>query len=741
MPTASLPTRILGISLSALLLGTALVGAASLPAIASTVAPLNGWQCEFTDPSNTATLVTTEPCLVVSKTSDLNPLGEDVTVRGFNFEEDTPGSAATRPPLFTSPGPGKFGGTFIAVGNFADVWKPSEGAPTSSRSQSLVNWAVLNEDVATINSGRFSGGIGLDPIGGTFETTFRVDGTMSSNNFGVFTFAGGGAVVPSFELEVPLAFTPSSAPRIAIASSPAQPLPDQPFSLEVLVNPDDAGGTVTLSGRGVANQTRTVENGTAFFTIPATVGGLYSWSIAFTPTQPLVNTARTLGFSLAIDDGSGTALRVSEPAEGGFLRWGVKSSFRSYITGSIAQGSISTTDAGRTGSEFVFGQSQPVLDTDTWNEVAYRGAVSFRGHGGILNATLANPRITKFSNSQATLSVEYGGSRVSLASLNLARATTSVNDSVITYTNTPATLLVSGTTVFSFNGASFYPAGTALDSVTFSVGSVAEAITDTVVVDTYTAPEPSFAETNGAFANLANVVGACDIADASFQWGIKEAFRAYVSGAIAQGEWQLAEGAGYETPRFSFAHQSGSMNPENTRGLLRFEGLVNFTGHEGILDVSLSNPTIGIESESEAMIYLDFEGQSMDGQETSAAQLPFATLDLSSATTVREGRQLIVTEASAVLTAEGARALGAYEEGAVLDSVNFTVLTALDCAEYGAVASEMGSQDLSAAAAGKAPSPALSLGLASLLGFGGLALGGAGAWFGRDFLAKRKVRI
>lgn len=681
--------------------------------------------CEF-DEANT--LVTTTACLQVSKTTDVNPVGETITVKGFNYTPNPPATSATRPPLT-----GKFAGVYVVVNKFPDVWQPSLGGSRPSQTTNLeTRWGVLAEDLATIG-GESRGGIVVSPEG-TFETTVTVraewDSMPTTGTFGIYTFGGGGAIIPDFERSVALTFTPSKAPRIALASNPAQPEPDQPFSLEVLVNPDEAEGELTLSGSGVTAQTSRIEDGIATFSVPSTPGGLYTWQIAFTPDEPLLFDARTVSFSFAVDDGTGTALNLFDTSEleSGYLRWGVKSTFRSYVTGPIAKGSITTSEAGRAGSEFLFGQAQPVLDGASWSQVPYRGAVTFRGHDGLMNVTLANPRITRVDERTATLSVDYAGSRVSLARLDLSRASQSVSNGLVTYQNSPATLLSTGTSVFSFQGSGFYAAGDALDPVTFSIGAVAAALGDTVI-DSYVPPEPEFTTENGLFAQLASVEGACTVADASMTWGIKESFRSYVSGAIAKGEWQVADGARYETPEFGFSHSEGSLSTESLRGLLRFAGLVNFTGHDGLLDVSLSNPVLGIESDAQATLYLTFEGQTMDGVATSESDIPFARVDLSSAVVTRDGRSVTVTNAPALLTAEGATALGSYQAGDQMDPVSFTVLTGLDCA-----ASPAGVQgaEVQSVAGGNPPAvanPAAGLGFAAVAALIGLAVGGSAVWF------------
>ena len=107
------------------------------------------------------------PTVTVSKTDALNAAGETVTVTGTGFVAGDATSGA-RPPLA-----GKFAGSYVVFGRFADVWKPSESAPSASRAGSGdVKWAVPAADMAAIG-GATAGAIELK-ADGSFETTLTV---------------------------------------------------------------------------------------------------------------------------------------------------------------------------------------------------------------------------------------------------------------------------------------------------------------------------------------------------------------------------------------------------------------------------------------------------------------------------------------------------------------------------------------------------------------------------------------
>ena len=660
------------------------------------------------------------PQVWVSKTTNLNPLGEEVTIIGRGFVP-ADGRNGRRPPLLN-----EFGGSFVVFGKFQDVWKPSLGAPSTNRKVSEQRWAVLPEHVSRIG-GVAAGAVAIN-ANGTFETTLtvraRFDGMPDTGNLGIFTFAGSGAIVPEFEIETPLSFTPSRAPLMAFASSPVQPQPDQAFTLSVLVNPANAEGSLSLRRPGLSTLSATIENGAASFSVPPVPGGRYVWDMAFTPVEPLLFSETTQGYALTIGETVLPEFTTQTSSGAGYFRWGVKSSFREYVTGPIAKGSIDLSGAGRAGSQFIFGQSQSVGALSEITSVNYAGAVRFLGHQGVLNVSLANPRVVITSPSSGLLSVEVGGTRTNIASLNLAGGSKSQTDTSLSYTNVPATLLSSGQSVFSFQGDSFYQAGATLDPVSFSVGGVAEEAPASFLFDSFTPEEPDFeigAETQLAPAALP---GECALADAMLTWGFKESFRSYISGTIAQGEWGVSDSATYETPAFSFPYRSGSIGVGLADSDIAFDGTVTFAGHDGVLTTRISNLRFVSQGEEKATVFLDIAGTTMDGVEVARTNVAFADIDLAAARIVTEGSTITISEAPATLSAEGSRAFGTYPAGEALDPLTVIIMPSLDCATT--------TTELPDAA-----NPGVPWSMAALLGAGALGVGVGGTWLVGRFIRRQ----
>ncbi|MCS5722693.1 cell wall-binding repeat-containing protein [Herbiconiux sp. CPCC 203407] len=151
------------------------------------------------------------PVVSVSKTEGLNPDTDVVTVTGTGFSPNAPATSGTRPPLA-----GKFGGAYVAFGSFADVWKPSEGAPRASRTTADTKWILEAADVATVG-GAAAGAVAID-ADGSFQVDITVEkdfeGALADGNYGIYTYPGSGAVYAPFETYTPISFGAAVPTRI-----------------------------------------------------------------------------------------------------------------------------------------------------------------------------------------------------------------------------------------------------------------------------------------------------------------------------------------------------------------------------------------------------------------------------------------------------------------------------------------------------------------------------------------------
>jgi hypothetical protein len=175
-----------------------------------------------------------------------------------------------------------------------------------------------------------------------------------------------------------------------------------------------------------------------------------------------------------------TATWGATQVSSGVLEWGVKESFRSYISGPIARGEWTLVRATETSSgAFRWTKSFGDYDLGTASgTVGFVGSVRFIGHEGALDLTLSRPRV-RFASGGASLVVDVRGkaldggdvfeqASVEFAALDLASTTCQTSSRSVTCTGVPATLTSAGAAGFG----GFYEAGASLDpvSVSFAVG-------------------------------------------------------------------------------------------------------------------------------------------------------------------------------------------------------------------------------------------------------------------------------
>jgi hypothetical protein len=174
-------------------------------------------------------------------------------------------------------------------------------------------------------------------------------------------------------------------------------------------------------------------------------------------------------------DPAGAAPR---PAVAGHLDWGVKASFRAYVTGPIAGGSITTSGGASTNMDGTFRFPLASGSRDASAETvssSHNGSVRFVGHSGALDLTLSDLRVS-ISGTTGSL---VGDARtkgfadptpvlyddVTLATLDLTSITPVTTADTATYSGVPVSLTAAGSTAF----AGFYPAGTAMDPLTLRI--------------------------------------------------------------------------------------------------------------------------------------------------------------------------------------------------------------------------------------------------------------------------------
>ncbi|MEU9847135.1 HtaA domain-containing protein [Streptomyces sp. NPDC047985] len=366
------------------------------------------------------------------------------------------------------------------------------------------------------------------------------------------------------------------------------------------------------------------------------------------------------------------AQAASRTVQGGRLDWGIKSSFQSYVTGPVANGSWSLSGGAATvgGSQFRFHSATGSYDPATGAfSAGFSGGVRFVGHrkadgGNELDLFLSRPtiRITGGRGTVLadTVSKERGTGRVTsaaqvpLATLGLSGIDMRGGATPIALTNVPATLTAQGAKAF----AGYYTAGTPLDPLSLSVDTSAPAGKPDVAASPKEADEKAKETTKDEKA-------AGRVEDAAVDWGVRRTFREYVTGSVGKGKWTLADGAQDGGALFRFPRGKGTYDPKGQTLDARFAGSVRFTGAGG-LDLELSSVAVRVTNGT-GTLSADVRD---DGERKKAVPLvTFAAKEFAA-----KNGLAVLTEAPATLTADGAGAFGSlYKAGTAMDPVSLAV--------------------------------------------------------------------
>lgn len=207
------------------------------------------------------------------------------------------------------------------------------------------------------------------------------------------------------------------------------------------------------------------------------------------------------------------------------------------------------------------------------------------------------------------------------------------------------------------------PARTVLTGAAFACG----AILTTGLFAVPAAAAPASAEESSGDA------ASCDVSRAELAWGVKESFRSYISGSIANGEWTTENGAGYETPNFLWATDTGSVDADLGSGEIAFIGSVHFTGHGGALAMDIADPVIEFDGDDAYLLLNIGATDNADEEAPEGGEVRAAKLQLDGALDTQTD-QLSITEATTLLTSAGANAFngeyGSYAAGDEMDPVS-----------------------------------------------------------------------
>lgn len=416
--------------------------------------------------------------------------------------------------------------------------------------------------------------------------------------------------------------------------------------------------------------------------------------------------------------------------ESGTLSWDIRESFLKYLTG-FAHGSVNVEGMEKTAAGgFKYTQASGVYNPETkTGQINFAGTAEFTGHNGQLKSTIKNMRLVVV-NGKGTLVADVDaltrdGKSVSKTGLAIAEVDlsgASVKDGVFSAQHAAVALTAEGSDVL-FAGQ-YRGADNAMAPLSFSVKLSEQTAENTVEVPRVSENKSSdnkgsengssdnnssnssgnsgangsgsngSAGTSGSVSNGGSSSngsvsnnpaqpvcvpvtrtrevqeqGASDgtIKSANLGWGVRDSFRNYVRGGIANGSWEL-NGTSYSSDAFNWSNGTGTF--KGGKGSISFSGSVRFTGHHGILDTTIANPRLEINGNS-GTLYATMNSNDPSGKATNYGEVALLKVDLSGLQSSSDA--VSVNGAATTLTAEGAKAFaGFYDAGKDMAPLSFS---------------------------------------------------------------------
>ena len=416
--------------------------------------------------------------------------------------------------------------------------------------------------------------------------------------------------------------------------------------------------------------------------------------------------------------------------ESGTLSWDIRESFLKYLT-SFAHGSVNVDGLEKTAAGGLkYTQASGVYNPETkTGQINFAGTAEFTGHNGQLKSTIKNMRLVVV-NGKGTLVADVDaltrdGKSVSKTGLAIAEVDLSganVKDGVFSAQNAAVALTNEGSEVL-FAGQ-YRGSDNAMAPLSFSVKLSEQTAENTVEVPRVSESKSSdnkgsengssnegssnsssnsgangsgsngSAGTSGSVSNGGSSSngsvsnnpaqpvcvpvtrtrevqeqGASDgtIKSANLGWGVRDSFRNYVRGGIANGSWEL-NGTSYSSDAFNWSNGTGTF--KGGKGSISFSGSVRFTGHHGILDTTIANPRLEINGNT-GTLYATMNSNDSSGKATNYGEVALLKVDLSGLQSSSDA--VSVNGAATTLTAEGAKAFaGFYEAGKDMAPLSFS---------------------------------------------------------------------
>ncbi|WP_329116452.1 HtaA domain-containing protein [Streptomyces sp. NBC_01465] len=348
------------------------------------------------------------------------------------------------------------------------------------------------------------------------------------------------------------------------------------------------------------------------------------------------------------------------------LTWGIKESYRTYVTG-IAAGKVTVADGAEQAANngaFTFTAGEGTYDTDTHAvALAFKGSVQFTSTAHGFDVKLSD---FKFNSGTSTVTADVTKSGkteddVPFASVTVDRAMTNMTTKLTAEADT------------ALGGGGRYT-GAAGDPLTVTAPAPETTPSPTPSV---TPPAPSKTPTTkpSATASATPTTAPGTVVDGKLSWGVKESFRTYI---LSGGEIKLASGVKKNANGFDFPLAKATADSAKKTVNASFGGSVQFVYKAHGLDIKLSDVRIAANG-TKGTLSADVTTPKGTNQD-----VKFASLDLSKAsyTAVKDVIQL--KNVPAKFTAAGAAQFAndttgsIYKAGDAIDPVTVALTLSED---------------------------------------------------------------
>lgn len=373
------------------------------------------------------------------------------------------------------------------------------------------------------------------------------------------------------------------------------------------------------------------------------------------------------------------ASAAGTPLSGYELTWGIKQSYRTYVA-TYAAGTFTPADGASQAAgngAFTFTQGTGGYDSDTHTvDLAFQGSLRIVSQAHGFDLTLSDVRFDSGA-AEITADVTRNGTTTDDVPLATVTVTRAMTDMTTTLTKEAADVFGSA----SYEGAAGDPLTVAQKTTESQSPSATPSTTPSASASQSASPSASPSTSTSASTSASpsateseQTPAEGDIADGTLTWGVKESFRTYVVGSVAQGRITTSGGASQAAGNgaFTFADATGDYDTDAGTLSAAFDGAVTFKGHENNgtygLDLTLGNIRATLDGGRGALT------ADVTSLGTTTEDVELADLKTDSTALTPTDDVITLDDVTATLTDAGAKAFsGYYTAGTALDPLDLAV--------------------------------------------------------------------